>query len=294
MSLDNVSQTVTDRLLAASALGGAGLAPKAILPGQVTTWVDPDTSHLLARFHVDNVLRTVDLTTGEQIGNGWATGKLTRLDADIVDYFDLEETSGLDALGFDGTVQGTRPTDAATTVGDIETGTVPYAMGLRKFHDVANSTSRRIDLTRKLTASEVTVAAWVYRTGAGAWQTIFDQGSGHTAAAGMVRLQVTDGNRARAVSFTTSQLGPTASVDFPLNEWAHIAATYGGGFVRLYVNGVEIAVAALGGTLTPNTTLCKIGVTGGNSQPWRGRIADFGLWNRHLTPDEIATLAAGL
>ena len=53
--------------------------------------------------------------------------------------------------------------------------------------------------------------------------------------------------------------GPTAS---PLNAWTHVALTYDGTIMRLYVNGTQVATKARTGTIQTTTNPLWIG---GNS-----------------------------
>lgn len=79
------------------------------------------------------------------------------------------------------------------------------------------------------------------------------------------------------------------------NRWYHVAATYdASGFMRVYLNGVQDAVAG------PYPALTDFGIghyigrwMNGTTYPFSGVIDDVRIYNRALSASEIASLAAG-
>lgn len=74
----------------------------------------------------------------------------------------------------------------------------------------------------------------------------------------------------------------------PLNEWLHVAATYDGSNMRIYVNGVEKNSRAQTGTLGSTATAMRIGTYNLNAYMLHGQVKDFKIFNRALTAKEIA------
>ncbi len=78
----------------------------------------------------------------------------------------------------------------------------------------------------------------------------------------------------------------------PLNAWSHLALTWNGATMRLYVNGVEGANRARTGTLQ-GTAAGARAVRIGNNVPYAesflGRIDEVRIYNRALSTAEIAT-----
>jgi len=79
--------------------------------------------------------------------------------------------------------------------------------------------------------------------------------------------------------------GPAA---VPLNQWTHLASTYDGTILRLYVNGVEVSSRAMAGLIQSTASPLRIG---GNSYPnqfFDGLIDEVRIYRRALTTSEIA------
>jgi hypothetical protein len=79
----------------------------------------------------------------------------------------------------------------------------------------------------------------------------------------------------------------TGSTAAQTNTWYHVAMTYDGTTLKLYVNGVSDASAAAVNAMTPTTQSFSIG--GLPSGPWdfAGRIDELSLYNRALTSSEV-------
>ena len=87
--------------------------------------------------------------------------------------------------------------------------------------------------------------------------------------------------------------------DVPLNEWFHVVAVIYNTDATLYINGVSVATDTRTTTITiPSTPYLSLGVqTNSSNTPFSttyfdGSIANFRLFNRALTTDEIYQLYA--
>lgn len=103
--------------------------------------------------------------------------------------------------------------------------------------------------------------------------------------------------------FTLSPNGTTASNatvqatnTLPLNKWTHIAATYNGSVIRLYINGVQVAQTNHTGGIFPGNANLNIAAiqTGSTSFTWGfgGLIDELSLYNRALSAAEIQSIVA--
>ena len=78
----------------------------------------------------------------------------------------------------------------------------------------------------------------------------------------------------------------------PINTWTHLAVTFDGAMIRIYVNGVQVATQAQTGALTTSTSALMIGSNAFNER-FIGRIDEVRVYNRALTVAEIqADMAA--
>jgi hypothetical protein len=75
-------------------------------------------------------------------------------------------------------------------------------------------------------------------------------------------------------------------------EWNHVCGTYDGSQLRLYVNGVaQTATATLSGAIAKNTQALGIGANVNDTTTcFHGFIDDVRIWNRTLTPTEVASV----
>ncbi|MEV4314353.1 LamG-like jellyroll fold domain-containing protein [Actinocrispum sp. NPDC049592] len=141
-----------------------------------------------------------------------------------------------------------------------------------------------LDLT-----SAMTLEAWVRPTATTSnWRTIMLK----ERTGGLTYALYADNAASRPTSYLTissadrSVTGPTA---LPANTWTHVAVTYGSGTYRLYVNGTEVANAAVTGSMAASTGALRIGGNNIWGEFFTGAIDDIRIYNRALTATEIQT-----
>ena len=90
-----------------------------------------------------------------------------------------------------------------------------------------------------------------------------------------------------------SWTGPASSQPIQYDAWNHVAATYDGQTMRVYLNGGESnALAAAGTPVTISSEPLRIGHMPDFNQWMRGTLDEIKIYSRTLTPDEIASEAA--
>jgi hypothetical protein len=146
----------------------------------------------------------------------------------------------------------------------------------------------------------ITVASWVYLEG-----TITNWGTAESRQIGsgiQQHYHLSLNMDVKPNLFITTGVGDvallTAKDAVAPRTWVHLAGTYDGMYVRLYVNGVQVAFQALTGTFAPDTTPLIIGGNGNDAnglptELFPGRLDEVMLYGRALDPDEIARLYAG-
>jgi len=199
--------------------------------------------------------------------------------AGLVASYAFEEASGTTTadqtgLGHTGTISGA----TRSTLGKF--GRALSFDGASDWVTIADAND--LDLTTKMT-----LEAWVFpATTNNVWRAVIAKElSGDLAYAMMARSS--SGRPYGLISNGGEQLAQGTSA-LPANTWSHMATTYDGSAVRLYVNGALVATKpAIGSIVTTNLPL-HIG--GDALNEWfSGRLDDVRVYNRTLTQAEIQT-----
>ncbi len=89
--------------------------------------------------------------------------------------------------------------------------------------------------------------------------------------------------------------------DIPTGRWVHVASTYDGTFMKIYVDGVMVAEGEWPGTIDINTADVFLGCDSGGTSPEGGAdtflagiIDEVLIANRALDDSEMAMLAEGM
>jgi hypothetical protein len=89
------------------------------------------------------------------------------------------------------------------------------------------------------------------------------------------------------IGSTTSRVsGPST---LAANAWSHVAATYDGAALNLYVNGQKVATRALTGSIAVTSGVLRIGGSAALADWFQGRIDDLRIYRRSLSWHEILT-----
>lgn len=177
--------------------------------------------------------------------------------------------------------------------GNGNTGTLSGATWTTAGHAGAalsfNGTTNRVNVNNSASlglTSGMTLEAWVYPTALSSWRTvILKEGSG-----GLVFALYAHDNvptpaayvRVGGVDVRVAGLSP-----LPLNTWTHLATTYDGTTLRLYVNGGQVGSQAASGAIQVSTGLLRLGGNAVWGEWLAGRIDDVRIYNRALTAAEI-------
>ena len=183
-------------------------------------------------------------------------------------------------------------TTVADTSGNGRTGTISGATwsmqgkfgnalsfdGVNDWVTVADAPS--LDLT-----TGMTLEAWVFPTTSnGVRDIIIKEGSGVDVynlyarnGAGRPESNVFIGGTNRAAQGTV----------LATDVWTHVAGTYDGATVRLFINGVQAASTAIVGAISTSTGPLRIGGNKLWGEFFQGRIDEIRIYNRALTQTEI-------
>jgi hypothetical protein len=132
----------------------------------------------------------------------------------------------------------------------------------------------------------MTLEAWVYPTQSGNWRTVLlKEGSNFLSYA----LYTDDGNAPAGgwIHIGSTDHVAEAANQLPLNQWSHLAATYDGATLKLYINGALAGTKNVTGSITTTNGAFRIG---GNSiwgEWFNGIIDEVRIYNRALSVSEI-------
>jgi hypothetical protein len=136
----------------------------------------------------------------------------------------------------------------------------------------------------------MTLEAWVFPTvQGGLWHNVLIK----ERTGGEVYNLYANTDTGVPAAFAVRSAAPAAPVGtagvspIPLNAWTHLAVTYDGAMLRLYVNGTQVGSTAMTGSMVTSTGALRIG---GNSiwgEYFQGQIDEIRIYNRALTQPQI-------
>jgi hypothetical protein len=159
--------------------------------------------------------------------------------------------------------------------------------GTPKYVNITNSVSQTF-------TTAITVEAWIYATawGVNAWSnSIVSKEDWASGSRGFILRCGNGGRLSFNIGIGTSwqEVVTTTSV-MNLNQWHHVAGTYNGSQLKIYVDGIEVGSFAITASITSSPYDLRIGESAYSqvsSRPFSGRIDEVRLWNVVLTPAQI-------
>jgi glucose/arabinose dehydrogenase len=269
----SLSWTATDDQpwLAASPASGSA-------PGSVTVAVDP--TGLAAGTYTGNVTVAAAGATGSPKTVA-VTFTVSPPASGLVGAWGFDEASGSTVSDRSGRGNNGTITGATRTTASKFGGALAFS-GTGKWVTVPDSTS--LHLTTGLT-----VEGWVNPTanGTGAWRAMAVKET--VGGLSWALYPFGDGGFPSAHIFTTSELWAKGTTRPALNAWTHVAATYDGTNIRLYLNGVLAATRAQTGTLVSSTQPLRFGGDSIWAEWFQGTLDEIRVYNRALSATEIQT-----
>ena len=196
----------------------------------------------------------------------------------MVAAYAFEETSGTAALDSSGSG------NAGTVSGPVSSalGRFGRALAFDGVNDLVNvADSASLDLT-----TGMTLEAWVKPEGVD-WQTVLlKERPGGLAYA---LYSSTDTGVSSGEVRTSSSLETRGSSSLPFATWSHLATTYDGSTLRLYVNGNQVSGRAVSGPVEVGTGTLRIGGNLVWGEYFRGLIDEVRVYQRALSAAEIQT-----
>ena len=156
--------------------------------------------------------------------------------------------------------------------------------GTNDYVSVPDSSS--LDLTNKMT-----LEAWVRPTASSGWRTVMMKENSNEMAYGMYARESSNKPSAwlRINPTSGSSYSAGATPGLTLNAWTHLATTYDGTTLRLFINGVQRATRATTGNMFVTTGPLKFGGNAMWGEYFAGQLDEIRIYNRALSATEIQT-----
>ena len=97
----------------------------------------------------------------------------------------------------------------------------------------------------------------------------------------------------QVASANTYRVNSTSDYPFDGNTWMHVAATYDGVTIRLYINGIQEGSMAASIAIATNSLPLSIGAQSDGQRFFQGALDQVRVYNRALSADEVAGLVGG-
>lgn len=154
--------------------------------------------------------------------------------------------------------------------------------GVNDYVTVADASA--LDLTNGMT-----LEAWLRPTGQDStWRTVVTKETSGNLTYGL--FSNSDTSRPAGITTIGNQYtqsivrGPTA---VSANAWTHIATTYNGSRLKLFVNGSQVASQVVSGSMVNSSQPLKIGGNAVWPEWFSGQIDDLRIYNRALSASEL-------
>ena len=204
--------------------------------------------------------------------------------AGLVAYYRMNESSGTTTANSSANVtgiDGTLVNAPARTASPVQ-----FATASVNFDGIDDNISIPAATSLNITAA-ITLEAWVYPTKNAGVQNVISKSS-NTQNNGYIFPRTDDG-WAHAVAYLHIAGGwRTISAVYPaLNAWHHLAVTYDGATIKLYIDGVLANSMAMTGSITTNTNPLTLGNQPGYSEYFGGSADEMRIWNVARTQAQI-------
>ncbi|MGH2556972.1 MAG: LamG-like jellyroll fold domain-containing protein [Actinomycetota bacterium] len=237
------------------------------------TTVAPATSYAYTVRAVDGAgnvgpaSNQVNVITGAPVQPG---GLVAAYNFDAGTGTTLADRSGLDNSG---TISG------ATWSDNGRYGKALQFDGSNDMVTIADSVS--LDLT-----DGMTLEAWVRPTSESGWRTVLLKEQPDGLAYGMYSSN--NSNQPPSLyGHISSDVAAIGDDRLPMSTWCHLAGTFDGQTLRLYVDGDLVATRSLAGDLRTSNTPLRIGGNQVWGEYFRGTVDDVRIYDRPLSQSEI-------
>ena len=202
----------------------------------------------------------------------------------LVAYYRFNEGSGTTAAN-----SGTNTTGINGTLINSPVWTsspVQFSANSLSFNGTSDYATIAHDASLNIT-SAITLEGWVYATKNSGVQNVLCKSSLSTNN-GYIFPRTNDGWSHAHFYLHIGGAWRLLQADFPsLNAWHHLAGTYDGATMKIYINGVLSASQPQTGSITTNTNNLQLGTQPGYGEHFGGRADELRVWNVSRTQAQI-------
>ena len=202
----------------------------------------------------------------------------------LVAYYRMNEGSGITTAN---SATGTTGIDGTLTNSPIWAASpVQYATNALSFDGVDDNITIADDNSLDISTA-ITLEAWCYAIKSSGIQNVINKSSG-SINNGYIFPRTDNGWNNAVIYLHVAGGWQTLSAPYPSrNAWHHLAATYDGATMKLYIDGVLAASRPQTGTITMNTNPLVIGNQTGTAEYFGGYADEIRIWNVARTAAEI-------
>lgn len=240
----------------------------------------------LAEFRIWNIARSqadIQAAQNQQL-SGQETGLVAYWRLDTIEAQKVHDLAG----NHDGTTYGTAVTEDFTfPLGNTFAETVQFSSevmifdGVNDYINVGNRSALSFS-----EANPYTIEAWINPEDTGNRMFIVSKwNQGHRGAYKLSLLN----NQKLQIGHNVSPWSVTSSGAVETGKFNHIAVTYDGSVIRIYINGQPSGAGNLGGS-TDNVTNVLIGADHDNNNPsnfFKGKMSEVRIWKKARSQAEI-------
>jgi hypothetical protein len=146
------------------------------------------------------------------------------------------------------------------------------------------------DFNPLINSDALSVEAWIYPTVSSTSNQNLVSNADVYNTAGFVFPKTNDKWSSFSFGLSVDNTWKELTANFPtsaLNKWNHVAATYDGYFMRIYLNGILVGTQEITGTYTKSTKSLIIGNNAERSEYFKGTADEIRVWNRAISQCEI-------